>query len=500
MNKKLLVTVAVLMLAVTLCFGTFCVAGAEHIDTDGVTHYGWSLICNETEKSCFTFGDDGNIDAIYAAEGDIANQRMNMYAIRDLAFDGDEEYTVQATFTPDAETDLSAERTYGIVAWYVDSDNYLIYWLQQKNVAPDWSGQFYGRVNGVFKKYVSTTTITAGNDYWFSGEYDDMWWDNAKVAHPALHGKRDVLITAKVTLKVVSKIETITVGGKEATCRSFELHQIVNDQDFVANKFYCKDVTSQSPAAKTGLYSEAFSFAVSDFSASGSKNQQKADAVATEINALGTIGSAEAINAVIKARVDFENLLELQSLLPAGTETKLETAEKAVGTYVDGLILALDSSSSIFKADVETVYNLYISLPENLAITVTETAKLQSAVTEANKPAVILSSVAVTPATVSLENGATEAQLKSAITVTATYSDSSTKEVTNYTISGIDYDSTSEQTVTVSYEEKGVTKTATVKVTIAKKPKKGCSGSISGIASIVGFVGAAAVVLFKKKR
>ena len=55
---------------------------------------------------------------------------------------------------------------------------------------------------------------------------------------------------------------------------------------------------------------------------------------------------------------------------------------------------------------------------------------------------------------------------KTNLVVTAKYSDGSSKAVTNYTISGFNKDTAGEQTVTVSYEEGGVTKTAEFKVTV----------------------------------
>lgn len=386
MNRKLLLTGVSLLAAASIGL-TGIGAAADYTDEEGATHYGWSLVCSEMNESCFEFGDDGNISAIYAAEGDTSDQRVNMYAIRDTLHAADESYTVQATFTPDAETDLSAERTYGIVPWYVDEDNYLIYWLQQKNGNPvDWSGQFYGRVNGSFKKYLSTFNKNNGEDYFRSAEYDDMWWDNAAVTSPKLVGNRQPLLDTTVTLKVVSKIETITVDGADYTLRSFELHQIVDGLDFISNTYYCKDITTESPAAKVGLYSEMFSFTVSDFSCVGADDEQTAKAVETQIGGLGTIASKEDIQAVVKARNAYEGLLSLKSYLAEGTLAKLETAENAVGTYVDGLIGALDSSAPTFKTEVDGVYNLYLSLTDRLSAKVTKLEELKAAVEQAQKP------------------------------------------------------------------------------------------------------------------
>ena len=59
---------------------------------------------------------------------------------------------------------------------------------------------------------------------------------------------------------------------------------------------------------------------------------------------------------------------------------------------------------------------------------------------------------------------------KSKLTVIATYSDNSTATVTNYTLSGYNKEQAGQQTVTVSYTEGGVTKTATFTVTVNAQP------------------------------
>ena len=217
MSKKLLATLASAMLVASI--GTAALpVNADYVDEDNVTHYGWTLACEEVNESAFEFGEDGMITDIYAASAvDTENQFTNMFALRDVSYAADEEYTVQATFTPDPESDLSAERAYGIVAWYADENNYLIYWMQQK-MDGGWSGQFYGRVGGVYKTAISTKT---GKTTWQSFEFDDMWWDNGNVSHPDLVGTRNVVIEKTLSMKVVSKIETVTVEGTYYTCRSF---------------------------------------------------------------------------------------------------------------------------------------------------------------------------------------------------------------------------------------------------------------------------------------
>ena len=101
-----------------------------------------------------------------------------------------------------------------------------------------------------------------------------------------------------------------------------------------------------------------------------------------------TVDAQEDIDAIVKARADYERLLDLQARMTdeAAATAALEAAENGVGTYVDGLIVALDSSSATFKEDVDEVYNLYMSLTDLLAAKVTKTAELQAALEEAQNP------------------------------------------------------------------------------------------------------------------
>lgn len=420
--KKQLIVAGSILLAATFAGTQTVLAAADYTDQNDETHYGWSLVCNATEESLWQFGEDGNISASYAAEGDTENQRVNMYALRDIERAADESYTVAATFTPDSESDLSTERTYGLVAWYVDSDNYLIYWLQQKT-GGDWSGQFYGRVGGAFKAYVNNT----GTASWNSGEYNDMWWDGG-TANSAIRGMRNALLTSTITLKVVSSIETKAVDGTDYTCRKFELHQIVETgegeaEDFIADTYWCRDITATSPAARVGIYAEAFSFTVSNFTATGDNDAQIAQAVETKINALGTVSSANQIAAVETARSEYERLLGLKSYLSGGTEAKLTAAENSVGTYVDSRINALDPASATFKEDVDEVYELYASLNDRLSATVTKVTLLQEMVAESQKPSV----PAVSGVTVTLSKSSATVGETVTCTASATPSDAQPK-------------------------------------------------------------------------
>jgi len=77
--------------------------------------------------------------------------------------------------------------------------------------------------------------------------------------------------------------------------------------------------------------------------------------------------------------------------------------------------------------------------------------------------------------------------LKNGLTVTATYSDTSTDEVSDYTLSG-DLTSTGEKTITVSYTEGSITEETTFKVTVQPAPEHGISlSSVSFTAATYGY-------------
>lgn len=359
---------------------------AAFTDADGNVYYGWDVIATEDNQSAFEFDGDGNLVYVWAAEGDVATQRVNMYAMRKLALTAEEEYTLQATFVPESGTDTSVERTYGLVVWYLDADNYLLYWMQQK-IDGGWSAQFYGRIDGTFRRYVTNLQLegkTPSNqveDYWHSGEYNDMWWDNPHTAHPAVLRQRDVLIDTTFTLKVVSKIVTITVDGKEWTGRAFELYQIIDGEEFSPSIYYVQGVVEQGDGFRTGVYAEAFNFGVEGFSLTAETDF--AAAVEAEIDGLGEVESAADLNRVMEARSNYEALLDLKADVSEDKVGALEEAEASAGAYVDSLILALDQTKSTFVEDVQAVYDLYGSLSDEILAHVTKTQELAEAVNAA---------------------------------------------------------------------------------------------------------------------
>ncbi len=358
----------------------------DFVNEDGNTQYGYYLVANETNQKIWEFDEEtGEVSYCWAGDGDIAQQRVYNYAIRNLPIEQDDTYTVSATFTPDIDSDLSAERTYGIVCWYQDADNYLIYWMQQKT-AGDWSGQFYGKVGGQLrhmwmpKKYNGSIPYM---DAWLRGEYYDMWWDQAAYTHPALLNQRNILLTTTIGLKVVSSIEEITVANETLKCRKFELHQIVNNVDHLSCEFYVKQINENSGEFYTGVYSEMFNVGISSFNINCEKTDFTKKTVEA-INALpSSVSNVSQINDIIKARKTFNGLLSYQSQLDESIVTKLVNAENAVGTYVDNVILALDAKKKTFVSDVEAALNLYESLTSDLQEKVSKTNELAKAIEDA---------------------------------------------------------------------------------------------------------------------
>ncbi|MCK9537434.1 MAG: hypothetical protein M0R05_07655, partial [Bacilli bacterium] len=184
--------------------------------------YVWKTICAEDNEDCFAFAEETEeLTAVNCV--DKSDMWLNMYAIKYEAVASDAAYSVEATFTPTGYANVKgAERTYGVVAWYQDSDNFLIYWLQQKD-GENWSGQFYGKVNGANRNFVTDPAAAE----WNTSEWNDMWWDN-DTANPEIKSQSYILLSAEVTLRVVSKVVELENLG---TCRAFELHQIVNGVD-----------------------------------------------------------------------------------------------------------------------------------------------------------------------------------------------------------------------------------------------------------------------------
>ena len=81
------------------------------------------------------------------------------------------------------------------------------------------------------------------------------------------------------------------------------------------------------------------------------------------------------------------------------------------------------------------------------------------------------------------------------MTVTATYEDATTKDVTaSATFSGYDMDTPSTQTVTVSYKEGDVTKSATYKITVNEIPSHNVIWNVNGITTAESYKEGATIV------
>ena len=367
MRKKLLVlSTSFLAVFAALSLSFKANAMENYQDKDGQTQYGWHIEANATDLDLWEFDNDGNPIADYAAEGDTANQWTNNYAIRNVPIGANDNYTMEATFTPDADSDLSSERTYGVLVWYQDPDNFLLYWLQQKPT-PEWSGQFYGRVDGVFKSFYFKQEYDLGNigylDDWRKGEFYDMWWDSY-YANPQLRGDRTAIITNTVTLKIVSAVEEITVAGVTQNSRKFEIHQIVNDVDHVTSAFYVRGIDEKSGDFYTGLYSEKFNIGISNYSLTFDSESQVAAGVESKIEALpSTITELSQIDGVIDVVAEYKTLLGYKSYISDANKQKIEALDAQIVPFVDSKIEALNPNTPTYSDDVLALEELYFELP-----------------------------------------------------------------------------------------------------------------------------------------
>jgi len=100
---------------------------------------------------------------------------------------------------------------------------------------------------------------------------------------------------------------------------------------------------------------------------------------------------------------------------------------------------------------------------------VTKTATQNITVTENQDTEKTLSSISITKAPTKVKYESGEKFDKSGMVVKAKYSDGTEKEITGYTVSPTSILTTSDKTITVSYTEGGVTKTATQNITVSAK-------------------------------
>lgn len=455
----------------------------DYVNEDGVTQYGYYLVANEVNQKVWEFDEEtGEVSYCYAGDGDISAQRVYNYAIRNLEIEGTDSYSVSATFVPDPDSDLSAERAYGIVCWYQDADNYLIYWMQQKT-SGDWSGQFYGRVDGSLRHMWMPKKYEGGSitysDYWLRGEYYDLWWDQSVYTHPDLLSQRNILLTTTVGLKVVSSLEEVTVAGETLTCRKFELHQIVNNEDKLSCEFYVKQIKADSGSFYTGVYSEMFNVGIENFTIS-CENTDFTKPVVEAINALPeSMDNITQIADITKARTMYNGLLSYKSQVAEDVVSKLENTEDSVGTYVDNAILALDDTKSSFVDDVDATLNLYESLSVELQEKVSKTDELLAAIEKAKTwqdPTKQSDSV--------VEDSSSEEQTSSVEEKTSSVEEKS--DVTSV--------ESTDTSVATSVKESSEEKTSE---NVTPESKKGCKGSATG--SIAGLLFMAMLTLKKRK-
>ena len=375
----------------------------NYVDQDENEIYGWHIVGNELNRQAWEFDENNNLVYCYAAEADTGTQRMYNYAIRNLPIDERDDYVVQATFTPDEDTDLTAERTHGIVCYYQNTDNYLIYWIQQKQ--NEWSAMFYGAIDGFYRSFAvdydwtgfSFTNQGQLMDQWFNGEYYDMWWDQSVCTNSELLGRRDAIVNNVVTLKVESTwVGDVTRGGTTKQCRKYTCYENVETESGTVVKKSCELYVAfkyDNPRAGfdvtgpfyTGIYSEMFSFGV-DYHLEVSTTDF-AGKVAAEIAALPSeITSVNDIEAVEAARVSYETLLDFKAGVPTESVNALETAEASCAAYVDSLINALDPRSPTFEADLLAAIDVYSGVSEWILDYITAEAYLQQMVDYYNNP------------------------------------------------------------------------------------------------------------------
>lgn len=363
----------------------------DYVYEDGTIQYGYAIDATEINASCWEFDENGEVSGCLAGLGDTESQKDHNYALRNLAIQGDDSYSVSAKFIPSEESDLSIERTYGIVAWYQDYENYLVYWMQQKT-GGDWSGQFYGRIDGLMRKfYVPQNYCDMGNieynDFFINAEFEDLWWDQ-NYSHPSLKGQKAVLLTTSIELKVVSTLKEVTVGGETLTCRSFELHQIVDEIDYTSCEFIIKQINTSASGNLdefyTGIYSQSFDIGIEDFTITCEKTNF-VNNFATKVESLPTtVTSEDDLNTVISVDNAYKGLLSYKANVNSETLTKLENAKNAAVSYVDSEIALLDKSKTTFVEDVDKVVELYELLPEEYQKSITNLDLLTKAIEDAD--------------------------------------------------------------------------------------------------------------------
>ena len=370
--KALLLLVIVGVCALVLMNNTTNTeALSDYIDEDGNVHAGWSMVGSSMDQKTWYFDDStGDIGGSLSMSGDMSAGTMTNFAIRNIPLVQDDTYTVSATFLPHDGMNTDYETTYGIVLWYQNANNYLVYWLQtkgQENKNEDagitvgaWSGNLYGKVGGKDRYfYVPESYCSKGITYsntWRGDEFCDMWYDNSMHAHPDLLNKTSALLTAPVTLKATSSVSS-ALGE---TCRKFELYEVVNGTEKKCLEMYVKGITGSSGSFYTGVGAKKMNCTISNFSIKPTKTDFTSGVI-SKINAIpSTISTEGNINTVIAARNAYDGLLSLKSSIASSYVTKLTTGETNCANLFNTKAKTLDATKIEEHEDAFLeVYNYY---------------------------------------------------------------------------------------------------------------------------------------------
>ena len=136
------------------------------------------------------------------------------------------------------------------------------------------------------------------------------------------------------------------------------------------------------------------------------------------------------------------------------------------GAMTDTVYTAADGYYFPTDYVVAAVNGISVTRNSYTQITVSGTPTANTTITLDPATAKTLSSIAVTTAPTKVTYTAGEYFNTSGMVVTATYSDSSTKAVTSYTFAPTEALTTGDTSITISYTEGGVTKTATQAITV----------------------------------
>ena len=179
-----------------------------------------------------------------------------------------------------------------------------------------------------------------------------------------------------------------------------------------------------------------------------------------------------------------------------------DSSTKVINDSSEEFVSVTFSGTDFSTAGTKTITVTYGGKTTTFTVTVVEPTPTEKTLT----------SIAVTTAPSTTEFTVGDNFSANGIAITVTYSDSSTKVITDsseefsaVTFSGYDLSKAGEQTVTVTYSEGGVEKTATYTITVKAKQdpaKKGCFGDIASASIILSTLALAGtgLLVFKKRK